>query len=507
MTGPQAAPREGATTLAVAALLSVAAAIAVTLLSPLIAGFSPTLYLQRDEIAVLDALSRHLTLVPGYAETIRRSVRGAGPLAAPGLRLLAVIGPATAASLALLSALRWVERQPDDRLDPGLLRRVLMVGLLCALVVSCALPSYTVDFWLSVAWGRMFAAGQNAYYQSFSSAVFHGIPGGNFEVFERFTYGPLWALLCTVAARITGDNTLAAFVVGKLVLFLSWAVTVAMLTRAAARQGLRPALRTALLTAWLPPLLLFGLAEGHNDVAMLMFVALWAEAADRGDHRWTPLWLALACLTKLVAAPLAGVELLLAARRGALRRPGYWVSSAAALLLGLGLLAHYYQGEGFMASTAAMQRWIYWVPTTFVTSLTRFLGHPLPERPVDVAFGAVGLCGVALVLARDLRHPAARRWVASGAAIVGFTLATLTGHVWPWFALWLVPFVALEWPAPWCVVALGFLLLTPTLNLAWVLRPDWSLRPWYDLPLYGVPLALTLMILLPGRRPASLESP
>ncbi|MBK7715854.1 MAG: hypothetical protein IPI38_10570 [Gemmatimonadetes bacterium] len=479
-----------------AGLLSLAAMLALVLLSPLLAGFSPTLYLQRDEITFLDHLSQGLAAVPAFAEAIRLAARGAGPLADPDLRMVAVLGPVLLATAAMLALLRWVERQPAEALHAGQLRLVLGVGLALGVVASCAVPSYTVDFWLSVAWGRMFAVGQNAYYLPFTHVAFQGIPGGGFEETERFTYGPLWALLSHGLAVLAGDRTAAAFVLGKLVLLLAWAVTVGALTRAAGRRGVRAALRTACLTAWLPPLLLFGLAEGHNDMFMLMFVALWLEAADRRDHRWTPLWLVLACLTKLVAAPLLGLELLLAARTGALRRPGYWGAGAVAALLVALCLGRYYDGPGFMAATAAMQRWIFWVPTTFVTTVTGLAGHALPERTVDLAVAVVGLAGVAVLLGRDLRAPTAAGWLASAAAIIGFTLATLTGHVWPWFALWLVPVVALAWPTPWSAVALAFLLLTPVLDLAWVLRPDWSLRPWFDLPLYGAPLALTLVLLV-----------
>ncbi len=490
-----------------AGLLGLTAMGALVVLSPLLAGFSPTLYLQRDEIAVLDRLSQGVAAIPGYAGAIRLAARGAGPLADPDLRMLAVLGPVLLATAAMLALLRWVERQPTDRFHPGQLRLVLGVGLAMGVIASCALPSYTVDFWLSVAWGRMFAAGQNAYYLPFTPAAFHGIPGGGFEETERFTYGPLWALVSHGLARLAGDRALAAFALGKLVLLLAWAVMVGALTRAAGRRGLRAALRTACLTAWLPPLLLFGLAEAHNDTLMLMFLALWLEAADRGDHRWTPLWLALACLTKLVAAPLLSLELLLAARSGALRRPAYWAAGLAAALLVALFLGRYYEGAGFMAATAAMQRWIFWVPTTFITAVASLAGVPAPERAVDLAVAILGLAGVAAVLARDLRAPTREGWLASAAAILGFTLATLTGHVWPWFALWLAPVVALGWPAPWSAVALVYLILVPTLDLAWVLRPDWSLRPWLDLPLYGAPLALTLVMLVRSevRRPVPEE--
>lgn len=479
--------------------------VALALLSPLIAGFSPTLYLQPDEITFLDGLSRHFTAVPAYGDAIRLAARGAGPLADPDLRMLAVLGPVLLATAAMFVLLWWVERLPAEQLRAGQLRLVLGVGLALGVVASCAMPSYTVDFWLSVAWGRMFAAGQNPYYVPFSHAAFQGIPGGPFEETERFTYGPLWALLSHGLARLAGDRALAAFVLGKLVLLLAWAVMVGALTRAASRRGLRAALRTACLTAWLPPLLLFGLAEGHNDTMMLMFIALWVEAVDRGDHRWTLLWLALACLTKLVAAPLLGLELFLAARAGAIRRPAYWGVGVGAALLTLLCLGRYYDGPGFMAATAAMQRWIFWVPTTFITAVASLLGRRLPERTVDLVVAVLGLAGVAAVLVRDLRAPTSAGWLASAAAIVGFTLATLTGHVWPWYALWLVPLVALAWPAPWSVVALAYLLLIPVLDLAWVLRPDWSLRPWFDLPLYGVPLTLALVLLVRRdvRRPFS----
>ena len=75
---------------------------------------------------------------------------------------------------------------------------------------------FAQDFWLSVGWGRMTAAGVNPYYFDLSQEYTSGLPLD--YTLGRMTYGPLWALISGMVAWISGGNVLAAAGLFKLLL-------------------------------------------------------------------------------------------------------------------------------------------------------------------------------------------------------------------------------------------------------------------------------------------------
>lgn len=488
-----------ATRLTLLGALSVAAFVAVVLLAVGLAAFSPILILQGDEIAFVDRLAGHLHWLPGASEYLRTAVRGGGALGNPYWRAAAAALPLGLASIAMLLALRTTINAPETDLTGSAERVAGRVAILLALVAVVALPTYTPDFWLSVAWGRMLAEGQNAYYAPFSPEVFQGIPGSDFEPQERLTYGPLWAFVIGGAGRLAGRQVLWEFLLHKLVLAGAWLATLAVLRRLAGRRGPRQQLLTTILIGWLPAGVYFAVAEGHNDVVMVMFLSLWLEAVDRGDHRLAPVWLACSCLIKFITLPLIGLELLAARRAGILFTRRYLLTLAGCGAGSLLALLAFYDGPGFLGATRSMQSWIFWVPSSYLVSVARQAGVELPLVRVDQFITILALAATALALWRAVRQPSRETWVLGSLSVVACMLMVLVGHVWPWFGLWLVPFLAAVWPGRTAGVLLAFLLMVPFLNLGWILATEWRLRPFVEIPVYTSVVAVLIFLLLKGR--------
>lgn len=478
--------------------MSVMAFVVIVPLAIGLAAFSPVLVLQGDEIAFIDRLAEQLRWLPGGYDFLRSAIRGGLPLAEPFWRVLAATLPLAVASIAMLLALRHLQSDHAVGEVEAADRAASRVAVLLALVAVFAFPTYTPDFWLSIAWGRMLAEGQNPYYAPFTTDVFHHLPGSAFESQERLTYGPLWAFFIGGLGRLSGRREFLEFFLHKLVLAAAWLGTLAALRRLAGRRGARARLLVTCLIGWLPAGVYFAVAEGHNDVVMVLFVSLWLEAVDRRDHRFAPIWLACSCLIKFITLPLIGLELLAARRAGVLFTRRYLVTLAACGIGSLLAMLVFYDGPGFLSATRTMQGWIFWVPSSYLVSLAAFAGLNLSATGVDqlVAVLAVLLTGV--MLWRAVRRPGWDSWAAGGMAVMACVLLALVGHVWPWFSLWLVPFLAVLWPTRSAGVLLTFLLMVPFLDLGWILAPDWRFRSMVEFPVYTSVVVAIVFLWLRG---------
>lgn len=479
--------------------ISVFAFLVVLPLAIGLAAYSPVLVLQGDDIAFVDRLAQQLRWLPGADEFLRAAIRGGLPLADPFRRVLAATLPLAVASVAMLMAIREVQSDHPDSHLASADRVAWRVAVLLAVIAVFAFPTYTPDFWLSIAWGRMLAEGQNPYYAPFTPDVFQHLPGSGFEPQERFTYGPLWAFLIGGIGRLSGRRELLEFLLHKLVLTAAWLGTLATLRRVAGRRGAKSRLLVTCLVGWLPAGVYFAVAEGHNDVVMVFFLSLWLEAVDRRDHRYAPVWLACSGLMKFITLPLIGLELLAARRAGVLFTRRYLVTLAACGIGTFLSLLTFFDGPGFLGATRTMQEWIFWVPTTYVVNVAALAGLSLPREPVDRIITILGMALTALVLFKALRRPGWDTWVAGALAVTTCVLLTLVGHVWPWFTLWLIPFLAIMWPGRSAGVVLAFLLMVPLLDLAWILAPDWRFRPVVGMSVYTCVLVAMVYLLLGGR--------
>jgi hypothetical protein len=242
----------------------------------------------------------------------------------------------------------------------------------------------------------------------------------------------------------------------------SWAVLGALMRR----RGLPPA--RLLVVAWSPLALVEIAGSGHNDALGLLLMGLSLLALDGGRRGLSAAASALGAAAKL----LPGLVALAWARRYRLR------DAVLAAAVGVATVLPYASaGAGLWRGTSDYGSW------RFNESLLVLLDAALPSRLAAQRTAALLLVAVALALGWRRVEP-----VRGGLAVVAAWIA-LSAHVHPWYALWLLPWLAL-------VEAPAALLFTGTVGLAYLAFPGvqsgmgWQV-PWLIRALeYLPPLAV-----------------
>src|SRR5262249_33873777 len=140
-----------------------------------------------ERIAVVDEVGRIL----------HARLSGPSVLDLPLVRTVAYLAPIVFATGAFAAALLALVRAGTVSDTRG--RRILWRGLIATAGIEVLrFPLMTIDFWLSLAWGRMAAAGANPYYQLAPVETLHGLPLDAIKIY--MTYGPLWTALTAVIA-------------------------------------------------------------------------------------------------------------------------------------------------------------------------------------------------------------------------------------------------------------------------------------------------------------------
>jgi hypothetical protein len=299
---------------------------------------------------------------------------------------------------------------------------VAALALGCALAVPLRLSA---DVWAYAAYGALLAHGVDPWSHAFATAavapLHDPVLDGALRAWDgslpRDVYGPLFTIPCALVVTATRPLGAAGAVLALRVL-----AALALLACIALAARSRPALAPLLA---FHPVVLWSAAEGHNDVFWLALVLL----ADRGrgaSARLLPL-VAAAAVKAVAIVPLAGALLALPARRRAAAGTLAFAALAAAYTpllwsVAVGGLDH---GPGpprvSLLSAPALAAW--------------------SHSPVPLVVGALlGLAGAAGVL-RAVR----RGDLLAGAVLAGW-LALPAPE--PWYALWLLPVVALAGRTP-----------------------------------------------------------
>jgi hypothetical protein len=246
-------------------------------------------------------------------------------------------------------------------------------------------------------------------------------------------------------------------------------LTALLLAAILARRGLDPA--RAILYAW-HPLPIWEISQnGHVDALVLLLLVAALFAAERGGRASAGSWLSLAALVKFYPVTLAPAFV----RRGGL---AFVAAFAATTVLAyvpylsvgagvIGFLPHYFSEEPFASGE-----------TFWTLRLLRF-ALPLPTAAY-LALSAGALLALALHVARRGGERPAR-----DAATLAIALMVLTTPRHPWYWLWLLPLVCLEFSAA------GFLVA----NFAPLLY--WAGSPRARALLYAQPLIVVGLLLGP----------
>ncbi|HZS33697.1 MAG TPA: glycosyltransferase 87 family protein [Methylomirabilota bacterium] len=395
-------------------------------------------------------------------------------------RARAFLGLFTLAGVAYGIAALWVVRRPPP-VGRGL-AAIIGAGIVFRLILLPSAPTLSTDLYRYLWDGRLGVAGVSPYryppnapeVAAFRDARVY--PRLN-HVDWRTVYPPGAQLLFAALARVAPDRA-GAF---KLAVMGFDLLTLGLLVGWLRALGRPPT--WALLYAWHPLVIVELAGSGHLDAVPVAasVAALWAATRGRST-------LAGALLGAGAAVKLYPLLLLAAVWRP---RP---VRVVAAALAVLGAAYAGYAGEGW----------------TVLGSLGRYLGHEEFNGGVRAGLerllgwmgssgavaarllplGGLAALAAAVAIAGRRGEPSRRAlWL-----VGGYLLAI--PNLFPWYALWIVPLLAVHPLWPW-----GYLSCAVALTYAVFYQPVWAIPGWVVAAEFG-PLVLGLG-LLAGRHPVS----
>jgi alpha-1,6-mannosyltransferase len=339
--------------------------------------------------------------------------------------------------------------------DNWTLRIVLLIALAARLIAVIAPPFLSTDIYRYVWDGLVQGAGINPfrYIPADSHLAFlrdaHIYPNINRRDYAHTIYPPGSQMIFWVVTRISSTVTAMKFAM------LGFeAATCYVLIRCLKLLHMRP--ERILLYAWSPVCLWEIASSGHADAAALTFISLALLARLTNREKLAGGWLGAAVLVKLY--PIA---LLPAFLRGPRLRAA-WVMLA---VIAAGYLFYLRRGVsvlGFLPTFAQEEG---------MESGTRYFPLAFVERNLHAAIPTVGYLVVCAVVLAVLAWWAYRRGAAPATSVSsGLVLATaltlgFSPH-YPWYFLWLLPFLTLRpWPPAFFLALAPAYLLTTKLGV------------------------------------------
>jgi len=128
------------------------------------------------------------------------------------------------------------------------------------------------------------------------------LAGGYFNV--PSPYGPLGQLIDSLPVAIGGRNILASLLLLKLMFSAMLMISAFFIYKILSLIAPRFALPGALALAWNPFALFEYSANGHNDIAMTLFIILAVLALTKEHHVWALMLLTASALVKFSSLPL-----------------------------------------------------------------------------------------------------------------------------------------------------------------------------------------------------------
>jgi alpha-1,6-mannosyltransferase len=385
------------------------------------------------EREVFGALAQPLSFLGPGVESF---FRGHSALARREVFLLAYGLPVLISSVVFVTLLFLLARHRGD-LDPRSPRLLFRWAVACAVLSMLATPVLVPDFWWYVAWGRMVADGTNPYYTAMTLEMVRELPlnaPGRDSGLSRFAYGPIWAMVCGVAVWLAGGNGVVAGVLLKLVLTVAWCGSLYLIWLLLKQHTLWRQCIGMVIFGWLPLSLLHAVADGHNDVFMLLFVLLWLYGLQRGQAVQATVGLATSALVKYMTAPLLVLDLLHVQFSSKRRLVDYWPQAVAGVALALLAFGPFVRSIDAFGATLGMQNWTFFTPRHAVFELERLLKlKPELFRFVPAVFVLLAMYSIA----NYVRRPTLETfWKATLAILCGVLFSI--GHNWPWFLLWVL---------------------------------------------------------------------
>lgn len=402
---------------------------------------------------------------------------GSGVVIASYWMTLAV---ATVAGIWLLLGLTRRGEEPHPAMPALLLRWSAAFAAACIL----SFPVFTQDFWLSVVWGRMIVAGQNPYYGVFTTEALSGLPLDHFPM--PMSYGPLWGLVSATVCYVAGGSVLAVAALFKLLLAAAWLGSLYLADRIMRHQPMRRRCMAIIILGWLPCGATQTVAEGHNDIAMVVFALLWLYLLLEG-RKTAPIALAASVLCKYVTAPLFLVDVInfFRGKRERWRRYVWRMIVPFVLILAVGGV--FYRSQAFFDGVLLVGAWRFMQPQDAVRVLELTLG--IPSTALGIAAAAVIPATAVHQLALTWKDATRNNLLKSAIAVMAAVLFAGVSHVWAWYIVWVLALAVLV-PGWWLSrFVVGIAVMAPFTLAAWWLEPFEHHREFAALAMYGFAIA------------------
>ncbi len=366
-----------------------------------------------------------------------------------------------------------------------------------AIIVAFASPTLVEDFWLSVAWGRMLAAGINPYYHVSATAAAH-LPLVSAET--HMTYGPLWAIISGAVETVTMGSVLWSAILFKLVRLGAWMAMLRLLHQLVRDRSSWERSVSMIVVGWLPIGVVQTVGDGHNDIVMVVLALLWLSLLERGHRVRGSVALALSVTVKYVTAPLFLLDLLHRSNSqkstSTVRRLASYVPSGLAGIAVIVLVfATVFRGPGFFADTASVNKMQFFLPSDAVRAIATIFDLPIWRFVgwVQWIFPAVAI----VTLWNYVRSPSRDGFRIAIAGVMLSVLFNAAGHVWPWYVIWLLIFSATVPTSLIARWATGVAITAPFPLIVWTAFPSSSALMKYLIPaLFAYGGALLWMVWL-----------
>jgi alpha-1,6-mannosyltransferase len=360
-----------------------------------------------------------------------------------GSAVLSHMVPLAVMTAATLAA--WVVLQRHaDTADADRVRQIRAWAFAFAAVSLPMFPVFTQDFWLSAAWGRMIAEGHNPYHIDLIEGAAEGLPLDHFAM--RMPYGPLWAMASAVVMACTGGHVLLTALVFKLIIAAAWLGALRLVELIAAPDGAARQCTALLLVGWLPAGVSQAIAEGHNDIVMVALMLLWWWLMRQRGGLLTPLALAGSALCKYVSLSLFAVDAIHALRAERLSLLRYALRMVLPALLIVVVVGTFFRSLEYFDGLRMISSWGFLHLHDSAEALGKLTG--LRWRPLAWLAQAV-FAGTALwCLLAAWRAPTPQHMGRAILAVLSFMIFALSPHLWPWYAIWVLPAAVLA-PGWW----------------------------------------------------------
>jgi hypothetical protein len=375
--------------------------------------------------------------------------------------------------------------------DPSIVRLLRRWSIAFAAVTCLAFPVFTQDFFLSMAWGRMLAAGINPFHNLFTSDILVGLPLDHFPMVS--SYGPLWTILSGAVMLLTGGRVLAAAIVFKAILLAAWIWSLLLVEAITERRPVADRCLATVAFGWVPVGVLQTLAEGHNDIVMIWFVLLWLLLLLRA-RTFAPVALVASALAKYATAPLFLVDAIVAWRALPWRLFVLrYVAPAIAGAIGFGA---FFRSLQFFDGTRTISEWHFLQPRDALGAIERALHVSL--APLEYLIAAAFAVLVAYQLVALYRYPAYETTAKASLALMCAVLFAGIAHLWPWYLVWTLAIGALV-PAWWLSrLVVGVSILAPFTLVVWWIELFPNSANWASFAMYTIALIWLALTRIPG---------